>query len=293
MVHGALVSAAFHASTLLQVVYVAVGIIGIAAYAYRELLARFFIPAHAYTVSDVRRPNEATAEVSLDPVREPLAFVPGQFVVLSFGGVDGWERHPFSVASAPSERRLEVSVKAAGDYTRDLVGRLKPGTPAKAVGPFGGFDYRRGGPNQVWIAGGIGITPFMSWIRSLDGDFDRRVDFWYSVRRESDALYLDEIRAAGGKHPTLHPMVVETERDGLLTAERAAHRLSAGQRPLGLHVRSAGHDDRAGQRLPRARDPGQPSPLGAVRHPLRPAQVGPIAHPRTSVEGPGRSRACS
>ena len=220
--HGALVSAAFHGSTLLRVVYLAVGIIGIAAYAYRELLARFFIPAHAYTVSDVRRPNESTAEVSLDPVREPLAFVPGQFVVLSFGGVDGWERHPFSVASAPTDRRLEVSVKAAGDYTGHLVGRLKPGTPAKAVGPFGGFDYRRGGTNQVWIAGGIGITPFMSWIRSLDGDFDRRVDFWYSVRREGDALYLDEIQAAGAKHATLHTTVVETERDGLLTAERAA-----------------------------------------------------------------------
>jgi predicted ferric reductase len=131
VVHGALVSAAFHASTLLQVVYLAVGIVGIAAYAYRELLARFFIPAHEYTVSDVRRPNEATAEVSLDPVREPRAFIPGQFVVLSFGGVDGWERHPFSVASAPSERHLEVSVKAAGDYTRDLVGRLKPGTPGE------------------------------------------------------------------------------------------------------------------------------------------------------------------
>jgi FAD binding domain-containing protein len=72
------------------------------------------------TVAEVRRPNDTTVEVSLDPEGDPLGFRPGQFVVLVFGGQGGWQRHPFSVASAPPERRLEVSIKAAGDYTRDL-----------------------------------------------------------------------------------------------------------------------------------------------------------------------------
>jgi predicted ferric reductase len=220
--HGALVAPTFHSSTLLQVTYLAIGGLGIVAYAYRELFARFVIPAHDYTVSEVRRPNDTTADVSLEPVSDPLAFVPGQFVVLSFGGPGGWQRHPFSIASALSERRLEVSVKAAGDYTRELYDSLRPGTPAKAVGPFGGFDYRRGGQDQIWIAGGIGITPFVSWIRSLDSSFDRHVDFYYSVRRPADALYLDEIDAGARQHPTFHPTLIETERQGLLTAEQAA-----------------------------------------------------------------------
>jgi len=223
VVHGALVAPALHASTLLRVTYLVVGGMGAVAYAYRELLARFVIPAHDYTVSDVRRPNETTTEVSLEPVRDPLAFVPGQFVVLSFGGSAAWQRHPFSVASAPSERRLDVSIRAVGDYTRDLHDKLRPGTPAKAVGPFGGFDYRRGGHDQIWIAGGIGITPFMSWIRSLDSSFDRRVAFYYSVRRQADALYLDEIDAATRRHPTLRVTVIETDNDGLLTAEKATN----------------------------------------------------------------------
>jgi predicted ferric reductase len=221
--HGALVAPALHASTLLRVTYLVIGGTGAAAYAYRELFARFVVPAHDYTVSDVRRPNDTTTEVSLEPVRDPLVFVPGQFVVLSFGGTDGWQRHPFSVASAPTERRLDVSIKAVGDYTRDLHDKLRPGIPAKAVGPFGGFDYRRGGHDQIWIAGGIGITPFMSWIRSLDGSFDRSVDFYYSVRWQADALYLDEIDAAVRQHPSLHAKVVESEREGLLTAEKVAY----------------------------------------------------------------------
>ncbi|MDQ1475111.1 MAG: hypothetical protein QOE62_340, partial [Actinomycetota bacterium] len=217
--HGAIVAPALHASTVLRVSYLTFGGAGIAAYAYRELFARFVVPAHDYTVSEVRRPTDTTIDVSLEPVLDRLAFVPGQFVVLSFGGAGGWQRHPFSVASAPSERRLDVTIKAVGDYTRDLHDELRPGTPAKAVGPFGGFDYTRGGHDQIWIAGGIGITPFMSWIRSMDGSFDRSVDFYCSVRERADALYLDEIDAAARQHPTFRPRVVETERDGLLTAE--------------------------------------------------------------------------
>ena len=62
----------------------------------------------------------------------------------------------------------------------------------------------------------------MSWIRALDDSFDRDVAFFYSVARESDALYLDEIGAAAAAHPTVHPHIVDSSRDGYLTAEQAA-----------------------------------------------------------------------
>jgi predicted ferric reductase len=227
VVHGLLVDPVLKVSVPLKATYLVVGGIGIAAYVYRELIARFVVPVYDYTVADVQRPNEMTANVFLQPVGRPLSFEPGQFVFLAFGGVDGWQRHPFSVASAPVERRLEVSVRAVGDYTRDLHDKLKPGTPAKAAGPFGGFDYRGGGQHQIWIAGGIGITPFMSWIRSLDESFDRDVAFFYSVARESDALYLDEIGAAAAAHPTVHPHVVDSSRDGYLTAAQAANGITS------------------------------------------------------------------
>jgi predicted ferric reductase len=186
------------------------------------LLARFVVPVYDFTVAEVQRPNATTVNVSLEPVGRRLSFAPGQFVFLAFGGVDGWQRHPFSVASAPTEERLEVSIKSAGDYTRDLHEKLQAGTPAKAAGPFGGFDYRSGGLHQIWIAGGVGITPFMSWIRAMDESFDRDVAFFYSVAHESDALYLEEISAAATAHPGLHPHIVDSSRDGFLTAAQAA-----------------------------------------------------------------------
>ena len=222
VVHGSLVDPALRASTTLKVTYLVVGCIGIAAFVYRELLARFVVPQYDYTVAEIKRPNETTVDVFLEPTGRSLRFAPGQFIFLAFGGYDGWQRHAFSVASAPSDRRLEVSIKSAGDYTRDLHDRLQPGTPAKVAGPFGGFDYRQGGQQQIWIAGGIGVTPFMSWIRALGGDFDRNIAFYYAVDRASDALDLDEIKAAAAAHPTLRPHLIDSSRDGFLTAETAA-----------------------------------------------------------------------
>jgi predicted ferric reductase len=220
--HGALVDPVLRESTLLRVVFFVAGGTGILAYLYRELLARFVVPIHEYTVAEVRHPNDSTLEVSLEPSGQPLRFVPGQFVVVAFGGPSGWERHPFSVASGPSSPRLELGIKAAGDYTNVLRDGLAAGTPAKVVGPFGGFDYRSGGREQIWIAGGIGVTPFVSWIRSLDATFDRHVDFWYSLAHEGDGLYLDEIRQAATEHRAFTPHLVVADRDGFLTAETTA-----------------------------------------------------------------------
>jgi predicted ferric reductase len=155
-----------------------------------------------------------------------MTFAPGQFVALALGGSNGWQRHPFSVSSAPSDPRLELMIKASGDYTRDLYDELRPGIPAKLAGPFGGFDYRQGGHDQIWIAGGIGVTPFLSWIRSIDGAFDRQVDFFYAVDHAQDAVNLDEIRRVADRHPSLRIHLVTTDTDGRLTPAAVMHDVS-------------------------------------------------------------------
>jgi len=217
VVHATIVDPVLRQSLLLRVAFLIVGAAGTIAYLYRELLARYVIPIYDYTVADVRRPNKTTVEVGLVPVRKQLSFAPGQFVFLALGGSGGWQRHPFSVSNSPSDRHVELTIKAAGDYTRDLYNQLRPGIPAKLAGPFGGFDYRQGGQNQIWIAGGIGVTPFLSWIRSIDGRFDRQVDFFYSVAHAEDAVDLDEIRGIADRHQSLRVHPINVDSDGRLT----------------------------------------------------------------------------
>ena len=268
VVHATIVDPVLHHSVLLRVAFLVVGAVGTIAYLYRELLARYVIPIYDYTVADVRRPNQATLGVALAPVRKRLTFAPGQFVFLALGGPGGWQRHPFSVSSAPSDPHLELTIKASGDYTRDLFDQLRPGIPAKLAGPFGGFDYRQGGHDQIWIAGGIGVTPFLSWIRSIDGRLDRQVDFFYSVAHAQDAVDLDEIRGAR-RPPSLaaRPSGLRRYRRETDAGGGDARRLCAA-RSVGLHVRAATDDARLLRRLAEARRPGQPDTLGAVRRAL-------------------------
>jgi len=222
VLHAVFIDPVLRDSAPLLIAYLVVGGIGIVAYVYRELFARYFVPVYDYTVARADRVNPSTLSVALDPTTRPLTFAPGQFVVLAFGGTFGWRRHPFTIDSAPDARQLGVSIRSAGDDTREIYDELKVGTPAKVVGPFGRFDYREGGKAQIWIAGGAGVTPFLSWIRSLGDDFDRDVVFWYSVRDASDALSWDEIQEVAERHPTFEPRLLVTDEDGHLTAEKAA-----------------------------------------------------------------------
>jgi predicted ferric reductase len=231
VVHAVIVSPVLHRSTLLRVVFLLVGCTGAIAYLYRELLARYVVPIYDYTVATVQRLNGMTLAVSLQPQQRPLEFSAGQFVFIKFGGPAGWERHPFTVSSSPTDVRLALTIKASGDYTRDLFDKLQTGTPARLAGPFGGFDYRVGGHDQIWIAGGIGVTPFLSWIRSIDGVFDREVDFYYSVAHAGEAIAIDEIRAVAARHPSLHMHLICTDTDGMLKPDRVAEAAPPGATP--------------------------------------------------------------
>ena len=217
--HAAIVDPALHRSVLERASFLTIGGIGVAAYVYREVFARLFVPIYDYSIATVSRLNDTTLEVGLDPIRGSMRFGAGQFVFIAIGGSGGWQRHPFTVASSPSDPRLQLSIKSVGDYTKDLYDNLQPGLPAKLAGPFGGFDYTLGGHDQIWIAGGIGITPFISWMRSLDGSFTRSVDFFYSVKNTAGALYLEEINAISASHPSLRTNLVCSDTDGQLTAK--------------------------------------------------------------------------
>ena len=219
-VHAALVDPVLQASPLLMAITLLAGGVGVAAYLYREFLAERLTPVYQYTVQEATQLNVRTIEVGLEPIGKPMELVEGQFIFLALGVPEGYEYHPFTVASAPTEKELRLTIGAAGDYTRGLYEDLRPGIQARVVGPFGMFDYRRGEARQVWVAAGIGITPFLSWIRALHGSFGFDVDFFYTVANEAGALYVEEIKAATVKYPSFRLHLSESDRDGRLTPEQ-------------------------------------------------------------------------
>jgi predicted ferric reductase len=216
--HGLLDETAFTGSAALRWSYVAVGAIGLTFYVYRELLARYFVAHHDYQVHAVRTIAEGLVEIALRPLGTGIKFVAGQFAMIYIEAKDGWHRHPFTISSAPSERIVRITVKALGDYTSRLHEIVEPGMPAVIGAPHGRFDRRRGSDRQVWIAGGVGVTPFLSWMRSLDGDLAQHVDFFYTAVGE--APFSQEIREIAARHPSLHAHLIDTAVDGRLSTEK-------------------------------------------------------------------------
>ena len=95
------------------------------------------------------------------------------------------------------------------------------GDPVKVEGPYGRFDFRRDkGERQVWIAGGIGITPFLAWLDSLQArpDDSPEVTLLYCVRSPSDAIYAGRLRELCAKLPRIDLRVHYSESEGYLQA---------------------------------------------------------------------------
>jgi predicted ferric reductase len=163
-------------------------VIGLGAYTYRTLLGNIFVRRAAYVV-DVAEPlPHGVTAISLRPVEKAIDFRPGQFVFVRFlwAGKEGISRetHPFSIASSPTDDHLRLYIKSLGDYTKQ-VAHLNPGTIAEIEGAFGRFlPERFKFDQQLWIAGGIGITPFLSMVRSYTADSPAVTLIYCTVERD-------------------------------------------------------------------------------------------------------------
>jgi len=179
----------------LRVFMLALAVAAAAAVLYRIVIRYSLVQHRRYRVVGVRAVGSRMAEVTLAPIGLPLRHEAGQFVFVRFKGSYSAEEHPFTVASAPGEPDLRLVIKDLGDWTK-LVDQLVVGTVAEVDGPYGTFvPSRAAGSQQVWVAGGIGITPFLSAVReraNRPGQVSARL--YYCVRTKDEAAYLEELQ---------------------------------------------------------------------------------------------------
>ena len=106
----------------------------------------------------------------------------GQFAFVTFDRQEG--KHPFTIASAwdPETRSIMFITKALGDYTDFLPEKLEVGGDVTVEGPYGRFTFDDTKERQIWIGGGIGITPFIARMKQLAmTQGDKTIDLIHSV----------------------------------------------------------------------------------------------------------------
>ena len=165
-------------------------IIGLLAFVYKTIMGQIIIRKYRFVINNVVDLGGGIVRLYLSPTKKVFNYRPGQFVFMRLLHVSGMSRewHPYSISSCQSAGEgLELSIKALGDYTAKLA-MVEPGAIAELEGAYGKFTYTNyANRDQVWVAGGIGITPFLSMVKELPAT-GYRVYLFYSVKTRSEVI---------------------------------------------------------------------------------------------------------
>lgn len=130
-------------------------------------------------------------------------YTAGQFVQMANPAYERPEEpHSFSIATAPTTRdHLEFCYKLYGNWTRTIA-QKQVGEELKIRGPLGRFIWEEGMTHAVFLAGGVGIVPMLSMLRSnVISHVTTPVTLLYGNRTEKDIAYRDELAYLISKIP--------------------------------------------------------------------------------------------
>jgi len=182
---------------LQRVVWMVMAFLWLSLLAYIRVIKPWIMLQHPYQLKEIIKERGDSWTLVIEPVgHEGLSFMPGQSAWLTIGTSPfAIREHPFAMASsAEHPQRLEFTIKELGDFT-STIGRLPPGERVYVDGPYGVLSTDQcEACGYVFIAGGIGITPMMSMMRTLaDRSDERPVLLFYGNVNWDSVTFRDEI----------------------------------------------------------------------------------------------------
>jgi len=196
---------------------------------YVRIVKPLFMLRRPYRVSEVRQERGDTSTLVMHPDGHPgFRFSPGQFGWLTLWGspfkITG---HPFSFSSSAevTDGRVEMSIRNLGDFT-SAIDKVPVGQRVYLDGPYGAFTIGNPADMHVLIAGGVGVTPMMSMIRTLADRSDTRpVILLYGSRDWESITFREELEALKARlnltvvHVLANPSAGWTGEQGFITAD--------------------------------------------------------------------------
>ncbi len=159
-----------------------IALIGGSAIVYNWIIRRKDKKYPIYKIENIKI-NNNVIELQLESESENLSYQSGQFVFLKFYNEKlTKESHPFSISSRSNNKTIKIFIKESGDFTNELKS-LKVGDKVSVEGPYGKFNFKNyKEKRQLWIAGGIGITPFLGMIDELEENPDMEIILFYTFK---------------------------------------------------------------------------------------------------------------
>jgi predicted ferric reductase len=220
--HAFIIPSDISNSWFLKIYFLIICIAALWSFVYRSFFENVLVKKYLYTVEAVNVLGQGITEIIMRPQLQRMEYLPGQFVFLSIvgEGVDD-EVHPFTVSSSPAEEHLGITIKALGDWSTDIQ-NLKVGAIARVEGPFGHFSYLNAHQSkQIWVGGGVGVTPFLSFLRTLrvNNRDDLWVDFYYATKSADQMIFRPEIEQIVQQCPNVRLIPHASDDSGFLSAD--------------------------------------------------------------------------
>lgn len=183
-----------------QALWIAYGVFWVGLLAYVRVIKPWLELRRPYVVAEVKPERGNAWTLTLRPEGHAgMTFHPGQFAWLTLRSSPFADReHPFSFSSSAEQpERLGFTIRELGDFTRQI-GQVRPGERVYLDAPHGAFttDRHDHAAGFIFIAGGVGITPIMSILRTLADRADRRpLTLIYANREWEGVTFREEIEA--------------------------------------------------------------------------------------------------
>ena len=212
-----------------RALWIGLTVFWIALLVYVRIVKPMFILRRPYRVAEVRQERGDTWTLLMEPDGHAgFPFRPGQFGWLTvYGSPFKVSSHPFSFSSsaADTDGRVAMSIRKLGDFT-NAIDRVPVGRRVYIDGPYGAFTLGQPADMHVLVAGGVGITPMMSMIRTLADRGDKRpVVLLYGSKSWDEITFREELEALESRlsltvvHVLENPPEGWTGEHGFITAD--------------------------------------------------------------------------
>ncbi|MEM6566040.1 MAG: ferric reductase-like transmembrane domain-containing protein [Pseudomonadota bacterium] len=193
-----------------------VSVIGLVAWA--QTLRRKLTPTKLVTVERAT-PFKGGIDITLRSKTPLPPFRAGQFATLA-RNVARAEPHPFTIAGGDETSRRFI-IRSAGDWTEAFVSTVTVGDTYRLGRGAGRFLPQSGvkRTEQLWVAGGVGVTPFLAALEKMAPDSAARVTMIYCIRSRASAGAIEEVEQHAERLPQLDLFVLnDLEGDRLSSA---------------------------------------------------------------------------
>lgn len=137
----------------------------------------------------------------------------GQFITIYFPELGTPEGKAYSISSAPSEKTMNITIKAIGLFSKKLCAMRRGDTFIGSL-PYGYFFSESDKTHLILVAGGIGVTPFRSMILdSLERTPLRKIALFQSCRIVEEAVFREEFEELARKHTQFKPILFVTRQE--------------------------------------------------------------------------------